>query len=144
MRRAFLLTALCLVAGCSNQPHGGPSGQSDDAIDVHEAVFRYRLENQAADVRAYLEVDGQDPPAELLGRLCRDWPNLKPASEDPKEQGLRLYVKELKWLGRDAAELRAGYWFPTKYAGEKYFGDHHLVREDGKWTVKHVTNETMS
>jgi hypothetical protein len=134
----FAITGLVL-AGCSNRPAEG-----DDTLAVYEAVFRYRLEKQPADVRAYLAVDGQDPPLELLNRLRRDWPNLKPASEEPKEKGLQVYVQGLAWINRDTAELQAGHWFPTKFAGEGYFGDHHVVRKGGRWVVEKVTNETMS
>src|SRR5262249_22595916 len=67
-------------------------------LDAYEAVFRSRLQNHPRDVRAYLSVDGRDLPADLLRRLPRDWPNLAPASEEPKEKGLRFYVSDLKWI----------------------------------------------
>ena len=132
------------VAGCSGSSGGGSSALATDPLDVSEAVFRYHLRKRPRDVSAYLSVDGKDIPAELLRRLQRDWPNLKPASEEPKEKGLRLYVKNLKWSGGDTAELHAGYWFPTKFAGQGYFADHRVVRKEGRWVVASVTNETMS
>jgi hypothetical protein len=95
-------------------------------------------------VRAYLAVDGQDPPVQLLNRLRRDWPNLKPLSAEPKEKGLRISVKGLKWINPDAAELEAGHWFPTKFGGEGYFADHRVVRDGDRWVVQKVTKETMS
>ena len=131
------------VAGCAGSS-GGESKPPRDRLGVYEAVFRYELRKRPRDVSAYLSVDGRDAPAELLRRLRRDWPNLKPASEEPKEKGLQLYVKDLKWLGGDTAELRAGYWFPTKFAGQGYFADHRVVWKDGQWVVEGVTNETMS
>ena len=57
---------------------------------------------------------------------------------------MRLHVNNLKWLGGGAAEVRAGYWFPTKFAGEGYFADHRLAWKDGQWVVASATNETMS
>jgi hypothetical protein len=148
MARYLLIALSCLLgAGCFQQAGNGPGAQSEDDLDVYEAVFRYRLEKlpadtKPADVKAYLSVDGKDPPAELLKRLRQDCPNLKPASEEDK--GFRVYVEGIKWGARGAAELKAGYWFPTKFAGEGYFADHHIIRDKGRWVVEKVTNETSS
>ncbi|HWG42354.1 MAG TPA: hypothetical protein VN688_06160 [Gemmataceae bacterium] len=145
MWRSLVFALTCLIlAGCSNQPGNNSSAQSGDALDVYEAVFRYRLQKYPADVRAYLAVDGQDVSEELLGRLRRDWPNLKPASEEPKEKGLRVYVEKLKWVNRSTAELHAGWWSPSKFAGDGYSGDHRVVRDGRQWRVEKVTNEIMS
>jgi hypothetical protein len=145
MGHYLVLAASCILAvGCFEQEGNGPATRPDDDLDVYEAVFRYRLREKPADFKAYLSVEGKDPPAALLKRLVKDWPNLKPASEEPKEKGHRLYAEGLKRGARGEAELKAGYWFPTRFAGEGYFADHHLVREKGKWVVKKVTNETSS
>jgi len=145
MRRSILVAALgLLAAGCSEPGDRGPADRAEDAGAVYEAVFRYHLQKLPTPVRAYLTVDGQDPPADLLKRLRRDWPNLQPASAEPKEKGLRVYVKSLKWIDQDTAEMNAGHWFPTKYAGEGYFGDHRVVRHGERWVVEEVTNEVMS
>ncbi|OAI41200.1 hypothetical protein AYO40_03580 [Planctomycetaceae bacterium SCGC AG-212-D15] len=136
MARYLMLAAVCLLMlGCSDR--------AGNALDVYEAVFRYSLQKHPADVKAYLVVDGKDPSSELLTRLRKDWPNLQPLSEDPKEQGLRLYAEGLKW-GAGTAELKAGSWFPSKFGGEGHFADYHVVREKGQWVVKKLTNETMS
>ena len=143
--RTIVLGLLGLgVAGCSESSAGGSPAPSKDPLDVYEAVFRYRLQNHPRDVRAYLSVDDRDAPEELLRRLRRDWPNLAPASAEPKEKGLRLYVNNLTWIDDETAEVNAGYWFPTKFSGEGYFGDHHLVWKEGRWVVERVTKETMS
>jgi hypothetical protein len=151
MAHHLVFAAVCLLAaGCAEQAGNGQATQTDNALDVYETVFRYHLQKQQngdlkpADVVAYLSLDGKDPPAELLIRLRKDWPNLKPVSEELKEKGLRVYVYGLIWGVRDAAELKAGYWLPTKYAGEGYFADHHVIREKGVWVVEKVTNETTS
>lgn len=150
MARDLVLTAVCLFAvGGSGQGANGLDPQPGDALDVYEAVIRYRLQKFPADVKpaelkAYLAVDGKDPAPELLKRLRKAWPNLKPISEEPKGKGLRVYVKGLKFSARGAAELNAGYWFPTKVAGEGYSADHHVVQEKGRWVVQKVTNEISS
>src|SRR5439155_14860676 len=105
-----LVFACLLALGCSDRSGGGPAARPGDALDVYEAVFRYRLQQYPADVRAYLSVDGEDVPADLLARLRRDWPNLEPASKEPKEKGRRVYVEGLRWINQDTAELKAGYW----------------------------------
>ena len=133
--RCLVLTACLLAAGCG-KPALAPR-------DVFEAVFRHRLQKYAPDVTAYLSVDGKDPPAELLDRLREDWPNLKPASEDPKRMGLHVYASDLRWVGV-AAVTKAGYWFRTEFAGEGYFADHHVVLNGGRWVVEKATSETIS
>jgi hypothetical protein len=165
MARPLLLIYFLLALGCADQAGNGradksgpadgrpadgrPADKSADALDVYEATFRYRLQKQPGDVKpadvvAYLSVDGKDPAAELLKRLRKDWPKLQPVSAEPKERGLRLHVEGLKWGTQGTAELNAGYWFPTKFAGEGYFADHHLIRDKGRWVVTRVTNETSS
>jgi len=143
MRCVSGLLAMGLFAvGCS----GGPAARQDDDLAVYEAVFRYRLEmlRGGAGVTAYLAVDGKDPPPELLKLLRADWPNLKPASEEPKEKGLRLYVEDLRRGPGDAVMLKAGSWSPSRFGGEGYFADHHVGRAGGRRVVEKVDNETMS
>ncbi len=144
MCRSLGFMVCLVVTGCSERTGGDLASRAADALDVYETVFRYQLKNSPADARAYLSVDGQDPSPDLLTRLLRDWPNLKPISEEPKEKGRHVSVKGLKWINRDAAELRAGYWFPTKFAGEGHFADYHVVRQGKQWVVQKVANEIMS
>jgi hypothetical protein len=162
MSRLLWLLVPCLFsAGCTCAPAGGNSGgpaggtaagpsgggqtaQTDETLDVYEAVFRYRLKNRPADTVAYLEVKGKDLPAELLQRLRKDWPNLKPATEQPKNEGLRVYLEDLKWGRAGTAEVRAGHYFPTQFGHQGYFADHHLIRDKGRWVVERLTNETSS
>jgi hypothetical protein len=158
MARILWLAVPCLLlAGCSCAPGNGPSGgtspgptgggpgtQAGDTLDIYEAVFRYRLEKRPADAVAYLEVAGKDAPAELLKRLRKDWPNLKPISDKPKDGGLRIYAEDIKWTRDIAAVVRAGHSFSTLSGSEGAFADHHLEREMGKWVVKRLTNETSS
>lgn len=151
MRRVILLSALCLgVLGCgapAGAPPapagGGPAAGTQDAAGVYEAAFRYRLAKQPKDVEAFLSVDDKDAPAELLEKLRKDWPNLKPRSATPKEKGLWIYVNNLTW-SHGGAEVEAGYWFPTKFAGQGYSGKHHLMHKGGQWQVERVTDEVMS
>ena len=144
MSRYLWVAAVCVaMVGCSGQS-GTDTDRSTDALAVYEAVFRHHLPKHSADFKAYLTIDGKDPSAELLQRLRRDWPNLKPGSEEPKEKGHRISADELKWTGRDSAEVKAGYWFPTRFAGEGGFGDYHLIRKAEGWVVEKVTNEVMS
>ena len=149
MVRYLVVAVSCLLAaGCFAQPGNGLGAKADDTPDIYEAVFRYRLQllpgnPKPAEVKAYLAVDGKDPPVELLKRLRKDWPNLRPASEEPKEKGLRVYVEGFKREAQDAV-LKAGYWFPTKFAGEGYFADHHVIRDKGRCVVEKVTNEVSS
>lgn len=145
MRCSLVLTVGCVLAvGCSQPGDSGLAARPHDSLDVYEAVFRYRLNKEPAGFKAYLSVEGKDPPAELLERLHKDWPNLKPASAEPKEKGHRVYAEDIKWEGRDAAVLHAGYWFPTRFAGEGYSADHRVIHGSGRWTVVKVTNEISS
>ncbi len=143
-RSLVFATAFLLAAGCSQRASRGPAVREGDPLEVYEAVFRYRLAKRPADLRAYLSVEGKDPPADLLSRLRQDWPNLKPASEEPKEKGPHVYVEGLNWVDGDTAVLKAGHWSPSKFGGEGYFADHRVVRDKGRWVVESVANETMS
>jgi hypothetical protein len=144
MSRYLCFAAVCVaMVGCSGRS-GTDTDRSADALDVFEAVFRRHFPKPSEDFKAYLTIDGKDPSAELMKRLRRDWPNLKPGSEEPKEKGHRFYVDELTWTGRDSAEVKSGYWFPTKFAGEGGFGDYHLIRKAEGWVVEKVMNEVMS
>ena len=150
MARFIILTACLLAAGCMGQGDGAPGAAPGggaapaNALDVYEAAFRHDLQKQPANVTAYLSVDDKDPPAELLKKLRKDWPNLKPVSEEPKEKGLRIYVEDLKWEGGNSAVLKVGHWFPTKFAGEGAFADHHFTLDNGRWVVTQVTNRVSS
>jgi hypothetical protein len=149
-----LLIAVCLwTAGCSGPSDppdsgsggaaGGASSRRDESLDVYEAVFRHQLKSFPPDAEAHLAIDDRDIPRELLDRLRHDWPNLRQVSEGSRDANLRVCAEGLKWDGRDAAELKVGYWFPTKFAGQARFGDHRLVRKGGRWVVESVTNETI-
>jgi len=143
MRRACLIMALgVVIAGCGGSGATGPAAK--DSAAVYEAVFRYRLQKQPKEVEAYLAVDGKDAPAELLEKLQKDWPNVKPASAAPKDKGLREYAEDLQWTGNGAAAVKAGHSFPTKFGNEGYFGTHHLLFKNGRWEVDRVTDEVMS
>jgi hypothetical protein len=149
MWRHFWFVVLCLgIVGCGGAageaPGGGGAPAAKDSLGVYEAAFRFRLQKQPKNVEAFLSVDGKDAPAEVLDKLRKDWPNLKPRSAAPKDKGLWVYVDELKWTGQGTAEVKAGYWFPTKFAGEGYFATHHLVHQGGSWIVQKVSNEVMS
>jgi hypothetical protein len=149
-----IIIAACLgILGCggsSGGPNsgGGPSpgggvGQMDER-PVYEAAFRHLLVKYPKDVEGYLALDSKDVPATVLDKLRKDWPKLKQISEMPKEKGLWLYVDNLKWTGHHSAELKAGHWSPTKFAGEGASGTYHMQLKDSKWVVEKITDVVMS
>jgi hypothetical protein len=149
VRCIVMVCASMLAAGCLEPAAQNQGDRAKDTLDVQEAVFRFRLPKTPAgmkpeDLRAYLAVDGKDPPAELMKRLQKDFPNLEPVSEEPKEKGLRIYVEGLKFAGNARAEVKAGYSMSTRLAPEGHFANHHLMRDKGRWIVEKVTNETRS
>ena len=142
MCRAISMGILCVVvAGCSGEKL---PPEPKDPVAVQEAVLRHLLHKQPRDATAYLAVEGKDVSPALLARLRRDWPNLKPVSEEPKEKGLRFSVEAVKWIAPGVAEVHGGYWFPTKFAGEGYFADHRVVWKNGEWVFERVENVIMS
>lgn len=139
------MAAMALIAaGCFSGVSHGPPDRASDAIDVYEAAFSYRLAKQSTDIEAYLAVDGKNPAAELITRLRRRWPNLKPASEEPEKNGYRITAEQLKWIDAATAELRLHSVHNTQIARDVYFADYRVVRRGGQWVVEHVSNETMS
>lgn len=142
MLRISIILLFASAVGCFGQ--AGDGGRDKDALDVYEAVFRHHLKKEKADAIGFLSIDTTDPPVELLKRLRKEWPNLKPISELPKDmKALRVYANELKWT-RGGAEVQAGYWFPTKVAGQGYVGTYHMIREKDTWKIAKVTDEVSS
>src|SRR5688572_22294273 len=142
MWRHLWLAMLCVaLAGCGNSS-GAPGAK--DALGVYEAAFRFNLQKHPKEAEVYLAVDGKDAPAELLDKLRKDWPNLKPVSAAPKDKGHQFYVKNLQWTGQGTATVKAGQWFPTNFGGEGQFGTHHLAYRNGQWIVEKVTDKVTS
>jgi hypothetical protein len=141
--RYLLLAAVCLaLAGCTGSS-GSRGGASHESLTVYEAALRHQLKGYSPETRAYLSIDGRDIPMVLLTKLRSDWPNVQHASDAGKDEVLHVYAESLKWDGLYAAEVRAGYRMPTKYAGQMRFGDLRIVYKDGRWVVESVSNDTI-
>ena len=146
MARSLLLLAVSLLAaGCSgcSDAGGGSAGRLDESLAVYEAAFRHQLKDFDRDTTIHLAINDREIPGALLNELRRDWPNLKQASEGEKGKVLVVYAERIEWDGLDAAVVKAGYWMPTKFAGQARFGDHRIVRKSGKWVVESVANEVV-
>src|SRR5437016_2810734 len=134
MRRFMGLVVLCFVAaGC-----GGPATR--DAADVYEAVLQHSLPAQGDGNGIYVQVEGADPPAEMLDRLRQQWPALRPASEIPRGKQRLVHVGELKWLGRSAAEVR----YSSSNGMDGVIKRLRVVWSGGQWIVEKTTTEAMS
>lgn len=142
MRQVLWLVALgLLAASCSRQPD---STGALAELAIYEAVFRHKLQGLPAEARLYLSVANQDAPPELLRRLRETWPNLEPASRQPKGTGTTFYAHALTWLDRDTVEVQVGSTRQTKHHPEQEFADFRVVRQGGQWVVEGKTNETTS
>ena len=140
--RLFLIAACLMVGGCKVPSAPTPSA-ARDPVNVYAAALRYYLK-QASDLQAYVAIEDQDPPAALLDSLRGDWPNLKPASQEPLKAGYLLSLEQLTWIDDDTVELRLRSRLHTKFAPEVYFADYRLIRQGKLWIVEKVFNETMS
>jgi hypothetical protein len=130
--------AVCLVvAGCR-------SGGTNDARQIYVVAIQYRLQKQPIDVTVYVSVDDRDPPDDILIRLRREWPNLKPASQEPEKDGFLITIKSFKWIDKNTAELRMHGRYNSKIAPDHDFADYRVVRRGEQWVVDKVSNITMS
>jgi hypothetical protein len=135
MGRFIGMVGLCFVAtaGC-----GGPPTR--DASEVYEAVLRQSLLTQGEGKGIYVQVDGGDPPAEMLDRLRQQWPALCPVSQSPKGKRLLVHVGELEWIGRSAAEVRGG----SNNGMDGVIKRFRVVWSGGRWIVEKTTTEATS
>lgn len=110
--RLFLLLAgsLLVIAGCN-----GVDGANDkkDPLPVYEVVLRHELK-QAVKGPIYVSVDFKDPAPELLAKLAKQWPDVRPQSKRPKNLPkagtfTNVNVEELKWIDANTAELKGGF-----------------------------------
>jgi hypothetical protein len=150
MRRFIVLAVFCvIVAGCKQPPDGKPGDvkvqkQGDEAKElpapVYEAVLRDNLKPPSKGEGSYLFVDGKDPAPELLKRLHKHWPELKPGSQVPNGTADRLSLTELKWIDATTAELRCGRSNGKDGVGKIY----HLKKKDGEWMVDKAVVDAVS
>jgi hypothetical protein len=134
MGRVVCLLGLCLVvAGC-----GGPATQEPE--EVYEAVLRARLPAGGNAEGVFVQVDGKDPSDELLARLRKQWPGLRPASEMPKRKYSVITVGELKWVGRGVAEVRVG----SSNGMDGHIERARVVWSNGQWAIESTTTEAIS
>lgn len=136
--RPLTLAFLCaaLLTGCGVQ---APAPQAADPAEVYEAALRHGLPDGDGD-GVYVQIDWADPPAETLARLRERWPSLRPASEAGDKKARRVHVEELKWLGRDEAEVRGGWGDGIDGAIYVY----RLARRGGAWVVTSRKTEAVS
>lgn len=129
--------------------------------DVREATFRYQFRENASGLQQRAAVyflalrdpkNGQrlDPSDTLMRRFENHRPRVARASaartsavdgvvdKISSERGLIFIVGEVRWLARDRAEVKGGYY----EAGESSSGNvYQLRKRNGKWEV--VSNRML-
>ncbi len=136
---AFALVSFALC-GCTKSTDSAGVGSLRDDGAVYEAVLKLGHCRPAPDGPTYLQIDGGDPGAELLTRLRKIWPQLKPASEMPAGKRHLVHLAELLWIDDDTAEVTAGFNTGTDGRIDRY----RLVRKNGQWTIESTTNRAIS
>ena len=140
----------------------GETLYKDDTLDLFEAFFRYKFENnysgaqQNADAY-FLRIEKKDPSPKFLGRfkkhsppvkkgsefvmgkdvyLWKQWAQLrKKGSEFVMGKGLLFQIRSYKQVGRNSVEIRGGYYEgPLSASWATYI----WVRKNGKWVLKSV------
>jgi len=135
MSRFFLMLGLGLtVVGC------GDGGGVQDPVAVYEAVLERELGEPGNAAEAYLFIDGKAPPQETLDRLRERWPKLRAGSESLRGREHRVSLGELRWVGRNRAEVRGG--FSNGMDGRSSL--YHVVRKNGQWVVENVEVKAIS
>ena len=134
MNRATVLVGLCLVCvGC------GPRSPREAAA-VYEAVLRHEMQGFKNGEPIYVFIDGHDPTPELVGQLRQQWPTVQAGSAAPKGRALRVSFGELKWTGRNTAELQGT--FSNGMDGRS--SSYRLAWKNGQWEVERAELKAVS
>ncbi len=136
------LITIVVLSSCGKL-EGEPQGEplyKDDTLDLFEAFFRYKFENnhsgaqQNADAY-FLQIEKKDPSPKFLGRFKKHSPPVKKGSEFVMGKGLLFRIDSYKQVGRNSVEIRGGYYEGNLSASwATYIG----LKEKGKWTFKSV------
>jgi hypothetical protein len=132
MRRAICLIGLCLAVGC-----GGTAPR--DPEEVYEAALRARLPAKGDGDGIFVSVEGKDPSEELMGRLQKQWPALRPASETPKRDYHVISVGELEWVW-GGANVRVG----SSNGIDGHIERVRMVWKNGQWEAESSKTEAIS
>lgn len=154
MKRFTLLVLAGLVAACAT-----PAGtKAEREWDVREALFRYQFEHNASGGQQsvgtyFLEVNGEDPPAEFVARFAGHEPPVEAASHaiasadegvrhrERGGDGLIFRQQGLRWIGDRKAEVDGGYY----EAGLSSSGNTYTVEwKGGRWVVTDVLARWIS
>lgn len=158
------------LAGCSepnspapavapSQSVAGRDARRTDYWDVVEAVYRYQFNHNASAAKRKVEyffllLEEKDPPESLLARFKAETPRVVPASlatstggghnEHRKTggRGLKFYIKSVKWLDADTAEVTGGYHEANLSASGNVYRVER--RDDGKWVVSKDKRQWIS
>jgi hypothetical protein len=132
MKRAICLIGLCLAVGC-----GGTARR--DPEEVYEAALRANLPANGDGEGYFVSVDGKDPSEEMLGRLRKQWPALRPVSETPKRGYHVISVGKLEWVW-GGANVRVG----SSNGMDGHLEHVRLVWKNGQWEVESRKTEAVS
>jgi uncharacterized protein (TIGR02996 family) len=123
--------------------------------DVREAVFRFQFRGRGPGGTCFLQIEGgRDPSRDLLERLTRKWPGLRPYSSalifdlgegvaNPKTgvRGVVLRVDAIRWLTDERCEVDGGYYLgPLAADGNTY----EVAAAGERWVVGEVRRNWIS
>ena len=111
-----------------------------DTLDLFEAFFRYKFENnysgQKKGADAYfLQIENKDPSPKFLGRFKKHSPPVKKGSEFVMGKGLLFRIDSYKQVDKNSVEIRGGYEEGNLSAS---WATYLWVRKNGKWALKSV------
>ena len=134
----------------TTEPTATATPATEDMTDAIEALYRHQFEHNASGLQQtadvyFLNLQGDDPPAEIMKRFAGHDPPVRPLSRVEAgsgvqgvldsvtgERGLIFNISEISASGEDAIEATGGYYEAGLSASTN---EYRLEREDAGWTV---------
>jgi len=134
-----LLAAMITAAGIM---HYTDIYRKAEKPNICELVLRTQFERNASYPGVYcIEIDGKDPSDEFLARFKGHQPPVKKGSEFILGQDLKFSVYNFKWLNNWTVEVGGDFsWEGLDGSGCTY----HIIRKNGRWTIKRTFNHWIS
>ncbi|MDE0484561.1 MAG: hypothetical protein OXI67_18425 [Candidatus Poribacteria bacterium] len=136
------LMTIVVLSSCGKL-EGEPQSESlykDDTLDLFEAFFRYKFENNHSGVKQnadayFLQIKKKDPSSEFLTRFKKHSPPVKMGSKFVVGKGILFRIDKYKQIGRNSVEIRGGYYVGNLSAS---WAPYLWERKNGKWVLKSV------
>ncbi len=132
------ILAIVLFSSCAKLE--GELLYQADTLDLFEAFFRYKFENNHSGAQKnadayFLQIENKDPSPKFLGRFKKHSPPVRKGSEFVMGKGLLFRIDSYKKVGSNSVEIRGGYEEGNLSAS---WATYTWERKNAKWVLKSV------